>query len=116
MGIHKTTVLDVLDMYLAFHNSYESLNENEKLMLNKYDLRFNGFDAKNEGGAFDYLKEVLADPREYELIFQNRRSKDFDTHKRMSETYSRGITKWKKIQKKEKLSFEEMKLIIDAMK
>ena len=57
-------VLDILQMFRSLYFSYEKLDD--KLGIDEYDVKFQGFDGNEEGQYYSYAEFFILDKRRYE--------------------------------------------------
>lgn len=89
-------VFDVFQMYRSLNNSYLKLSKEDKLEIDIYDIKFQGYDGNEEVNHYAYAKFVLEDLKRYAEIYDNG-NVEFNSHTNKLSDYSRMIQIWKSI-------------------
>lgn len=112
-----TEVIDTLDMFGAIRRSYANLPE--KAGINKYALRFKGYDGNDpaEGRLLGYARYFVVELKRFQEILEDEEDHfDFNSHSEMRENYRRMLAAWKKIptEQRHKLTKDQLVEIINA--
>lgn len=87
-----TFVLDVLDMYKAFHFSFRQLKHPTK--LTETDVKFPGFDGNHETVYMAYTKYFIEDLNRFNEIRETTNGY-YNSHSIMIPSYKKMLEKWK---------------------
>lgn len=103
-------VVEVLSMHSAMLMSFRNLQE--KADITQRSIEFAGFDGNEEIELYAFVGWFLnwGHGRFTELGKQN----DYNSHTPMMETYRRMLEVWSRLGRRQQLSLEEIKQIIDA--
>lgn len=91
-----TFVLDVLDMYAAFHFSFRQLKEPKK--LKEEDVKFPGFDGNNETMHMAYTKYFIEDLDRFREIRESTNGY-YNSHIQMIPKYRNMLVKLKEFKR-----------------
>lgn len=105
-------IIDILDMYQCLWNSYKKLRD--KKGINKKDVRFPGFDAKEEERELNYAEFVMYSLKRYKEFHQRRRLPNHDSYKAMLGQYRTMLSVWKSLGSKKLLTREEIIQILNG--
>ncbi|MED4255804.1 YfbU family protein [Priestia megaterium] len=105
-----TLVLEILKMYVHLISSYQNLEN--KSTFNKNNLLFQGFNKNHEMQYLICTNYMISEMKEFHIIDQNKRHKDFTSHKIMSAKYFSMLDKWKVFKNKHFLTYEEIQSIL----
>ena len=106
-------VLDILDMFRAITFSYEKLQD--KTGIDEYRIKFHGFDLNDEyeGKRVIYSRYFINDLDRFEELKYGKGYADCNSHTLMIDVYRRMLNKWNWIQRKYKLSKDDILKIIE---
>lgn len=110
-------VWEVFKLYRTLYNSYYELSDDEKLQIDKDDIKYEGFDGNEEGDYYSYANFILQDMKRFEDIYDNGKV-SLNSHSNKVDQYSCMLAKWKEIRTGEYslLGLDEIKSIVEWYK
>lgn len=84
-------VIHIMSMYSAIKDSYNALTDNSG--IEKWAVKFHGFDGNNEGAQLGYALYLLKDGKFTNLD----RGDNFNSHAPMLSSYRRMLAVWKRM-------------------
>jgi len=105
-------VIDILEMYRCLWHSFKKLRD--KKGLKKKDVRFPGFDAKDEEKQLNYAEYVMYSLNRYKEFHQRRRLPNHDSYKPMLGHYRAMLSVWNSLGNRRLLSKEEIIQILNG--
>jgi len=105
-------IIDILEMYRCLWHSYKKLRD--KKGISKKDVRFPGFDAKEEERELNYAEFVMYSLKRYKEFHQRKRIPNHDSYKVMMGQYRAMLSVWKSLGYKKLLTRDEIIQILNG--
>jgi len=105
-------IIDILEMYRCLWHSFKKLRD--KRGLRKKDVRFPGFDAKDEERELNYAEYVMYSLKRYKEFHQRRRLPNHDSYKPMLGHYRAMLSVWNSLGNRRLLSRDEIIQILNG--
>lgn len=105
-------IIDILEMYRCLWHSYKKLRD--KKGISKKDVRFPGFDAKEEERELNYAEFVMYSLKRYKEFHQRKRLPNHDSYRAMLGQYRAMLSVWKSLGNKKLLTKDEIIQILNG--
>lgn len=105
-------VIDILEMYRCLWQSFRKLKD--KKGIRKNDVRFPGFDAKDEEKQLNYAEFVMYSLKRYREFHQRRRLPNHDSYRPMLGQYRAMISVWRSLGCRKLLTKDEIIQILSG--
>lgn len=105
-------IIDILEMYRCLWHSYKKLKD--KKGISKKDVRFPGFDAKDEERELNYAEYVMYSLKRYKEFHQKRRLPNHDSYKVMLGQYRSMLSVWNSLGNRRILTRDEIIQILNG--
>lgn len=105
-------VIDILKMYRAITFSFQKLKD--KIGINEYHLKFQGFDGNNETDQYSYVCYFIIDLNRFQELKYGLEYPDLNSHSPMLDKYRKMLDVWKEYNNKNQLTKEDIINIIGA--
>lgn len=99
-------IIDILEMYRCLWHSYKKLRD--KKGISRKDVRFPGFDAKDEERELNYAEYVMYSLKRYKEFHQRRKLPNHDSYKVMLGQYRSMLSVWNSLGNRRLLTKEEI--------
>jgi uncharacterized protein len=104
-------VYDILIMYSKIKNTYDSLSD--KSGIEDWQIVFSGFDGNSECEQIGYVRYLVDKKSKFSNL---NRGDNFDSHMPILKSYRQMLEVWKKYERKQVLSKDELMEILKAFK
>ena len=99
-------------MYRAITFSFQKLKD--KIGINEYHLKFQGFDGNNETDQYSYVCYFIIDLNRFQELKYGLEYPDLNSHSPMLDKYRKMLDVWKEYNNKNQLTKEDIINILGA--
>lgn len=108
-------VLEILNMYRAITDSFETFTDADKNNFKKDEIEFRGFDGNNETKLWLYANYFINDLGRFQELLYGSKSRDFNSHgSPRLHNYQQMLQQWKEMGKPHRLNNVQIRSLINA--